>query len=86
MVTSASPEGQLTEMRDAFLKNLAQEGGYDTYPLGKPEKRVHGLYIKHDGDTAAACRCILSIPYPPPLSFWSKNQNDFTAAPDMDSL
>ena len=34
-VTSASPEGQLTEMRDAFLKNLAQEGGFDTYPFGK---------------------------------------------------
>ena len=56
-VTSASPEGQLTEMRDAFLKNLAQESGYDTYPFGKPEKRVHGLYIKHDGDTAADAFC-----------------------------
>ena len=56
-VSSASPEGQLTEMRDAFLKNLAQEGGYDSYPFGKPEKRVHGLYIKHNGDTAADAFC-----------------------------
>ena len=54
---AASPEGQITEMRHAFLKNLAQEGGYDTYPFGKPEKRVHGLYIKHNGDTAADAFC-----------------------------
>ena len=37
-------------MRDAFLKNLAEEGGYDSYPFGNPEKRVHGLYVKHNGD------------------------------------
>ena len=40
-VTSASPQRQLTEMRDAFLKNLAEGGGYDSYPFGNPEKRVH---------------------------------------------
>ena len=26
-------EGQLMEMRDAFLKYLAQQGEYDTYPF-----------------------------------------------------
>ena len=56
-ITSASLEGQLTEMRDAFLKNLAQECGYDTYPFGKPEERVQGLSIKHNGDTAADAFC-----------------------------
>jgi len=32
-VTLASPEGQLMEMRDTFLKYLAQQGEYDTYPF-----------------------------------------------------
>ena len=34
-VTSALQEGQLMEMRDAFLKYLAQQGEYDTYPFDR---------------------------------------------------
>ena len=56
-VTSALQKGQIMEMRDSFLKYLAQQVGYDTYPFGNPEKRVDGLYIKHNGDTAADAFC-----------------------------
>ena len=54
IVTAASPEGKLMEMRDAFMKNLSEEGGCDKYPFGKTDKRIHGFYIKHNGDTSVA--------------------------------
>ena len=75
------------EMRDSFLKYLAQQVGYDTYPFGNPEKRVDGLYIKHNGDTAADAFCqYLRRLKSRQVSFSSKNQDDFTAALDMDTL
>ena len=50
------------EMRDAFLKNLSEEGGCDKYPFGKTDKRmmmlrIHGFYIKHNGDVSADGFC-----------------------------
>ena len=56
-VTEASPEGQLTEMRDNFLHNLAEEGCCLDYPFGNKEKRIHGIHIKHHYDNSADMFC-----------------------------
>ena len=44
-------------MRDAFLQNLAEEGGCLDYPFGKKEKRIHGFHIKHHYDNSADMFC-----------------------------
>lgn len=56
-VTEASQEGRLIELRVAYLKTLSEEGGYDKYPFGNPAKRIHGLYIKHNGHRSANVFC-----------------------------
>ena len=81
-VTLASPEGQLMEMRDTFLKYLAQQGEYDTYPFGRS---VLMDFTSNTMVTLLQMQFVHTLGASSVLFDWKSGWLEFTAAPDMHS-